>query len=357
MKISAFNVYNYNNIAFNGNISPKQNLYHTLKKRLHTADEVFQLIDKQKEEDRYIGSLPVNWVRAFKPDEIKDKTTEIFHIFSDFATDAISTENHLYSKEEDVPLLKLKYRLDKALNTNSNIEYIGSGDYGRVYRIQALDEDVALKIFYSDITMKLLKAFHGNPMEISNAVALNHTLKPNQCSKFYCAKISQLDEKDGFMLTKFVEPDNKKYPPLTPFDYSRFLYMDANRNKGENFIGGRLIDYGDIRQKFPNKKQQQMAKQLLPLIKKKDIEGIRALNDKYSDNKNWESYLKGTTTLFQRKAREPEYFAINIAPNLTKTDIQMYSLLGVDFSDIEKYDFRKTPHKYIIHLRNLGFKV
>ena len=357
MKISALNVYNYNNIVFKGNKSPKKNLFHTLKKRFHTSNEVFELIDKRDEEERYLGSLPVNWVRAFKPEEIKDKTTEIFHIFSDFATDAISTENHVYSKEEDFPLLKLKYRLDKEINTDTKIEYIGSGDYGRVYRIQALDEDVALKIYYSDMNNKLLKAFHGNPMEISNAIALNHTLKPNQCSKFYCAKISQLDEKDGFMLTKFVEPDNKKYPPLTPFDYSRFLYMDANRNRGENFIGGRLIDYGDIRQKFPNHEQQQMAKQLLPFIKKKDIEGIKSLNDKFSDNKEWKKYLQGTTALFQRKVKEPAYFAMYIAPNLTKTDIQMYSFLGVDFSAIEEYDYSKTTPENIQALKNLGFNI
>ena len=357
MKISALSFYSYNNLTFNGEKKSQPNLYHTLQKRLHTADEVFQLIDKRGEEERYLGSLPVNWVRAFKPEEIKQKTTEIFHIFSDFANDAMSTENHVYSKEEDVPLVKLKNSLDKAMNTDTNIEFIGSGDYGRVYRIQALDEDVALKIFYSDITMKFLKAFHGNPIEISNAIALNHTLKPNQCSKFYCAKISQFNEKDGFMLTKFVEPDNKNYPPLTPFDYSRFLYIDANRNKGENFIGSRLIDYGDIRKKYLTFQEQQMAKQLLPLMKKKDIAGISALNDKYSDNKDWKMFCKSTTSLFQRKVKEPLYFAMNIAPKLTKTDIQMYSLLGVDFSDIENYDYSNTLHKFVQNLRNLGFKV
>ena len=242
------------------------------------------------------------------------------------------------------------------MNTDSKVNFVDGGDYGRVYRIQALGEDIALKIFYSDVKPEF-KAFHGNPMEVSNAVALFHTLKPNQCSRFYCAKISLLDEKDGFLLTKFVEKDNKKYPEPDFYDYSRFLYIDARRNDGKNYIAGRLVDYGDVRPKFSIYEEQKIAKRLYPHIKKKDADGIVQLAQQYEGNEHWNSLCKKTTFFIRNIINQPEYFAQSCAKKLTKDDIQTYRAMGVDFTPVEKYNYKNLSPEDLDNMRTLGFNV
>ena len=275
----------------NKQYSPKK-IFHFFKKKFRSGREmgdfITNILPKLKPEERFIGCLPKKWIESFPKNKIKEKTQELNNIISTFAeTTSLQTKT---PNENLLPLTqKLSQQIEKFLGQKCDISYIGSGGFGRVFRIKCADEDLALKIF------------HDNPRinttlkEIANAASLNHLLKPNQRATFYCGRIPAENTTNGsYMLMQYIQPNpaakiNKhRFFDLDPLIYRKFDFSDDH---GENFVNNKLVDFGLINLMYSNRAMQNFAKKLLPLIKNGNVEAINQMKKTYQDNIDFKETL------------------------------------------------------------------
>lgn len=339
---------NLNTVSDRGPI----NLLHYLKKKLRSTAEVEATISRLSDSEKYVGFLPDNWRNKFSQAEIHDKTLKIQKIFSDFASQAYSETTK--NIEELVPQVsRFEKALEEEFGSACSVKFIGSGDYGKVFKIESCGEELALKIYHSDPPTHLLWA-HGKTKEIANAIYANRSMKPNQCSRFYFGKVVKGDESDGYMVTKLVHSKNESISePFNRWEYGRLELGD--KNKAGNIINNAITDYGGISYKFENRQQQLIAKELYPLIKKGDIQGIKKLKEKYACSPEFEDFTSDLTKSMRRFAVNPIAFA-NRAHFYTRNDIEAYRILGVDFKTIEQFDYSDAPVEIIDRLKALGLK-
>ncbi len=327
------------------------NLFHYLKKRLYSTNELNQVVLSTK--NRFLGSLPKNWIEKFSEDGIKDKTLMIDEIFSNFAIQSYSksTKNIQELKPQ---IDKLKNELEQILNSECKVEFIDSGVFGKVFKVSIDNEDFALKIFHSDPPAHLVHS-HGRTKEIANAIYLNKQLKPNQCSKFYFGKIAADNIEDGYMVTKFVQ-DNKKPKTPQPFvrhQYSRFYLGD--KEKSGNLTNGMIVDYGAVSMNYKNRNHQKYAKELFPLLNKGDVQAVKEFVNKHQNSNEFKDFFE----FFKRKMKiftQPIRF-FNDLNSYTKNQIDSYRALGLDFSKIENFDYSTVPNEIINNLLELGFRI
>lgn len=344
----------FNNISFKGasrsndarKIDAKdgfetKNLFHFLKKKLRTKKEIEAFILNLPAEKRYMGSLPDNWRKQFPPDKIKDKTSEIGKIFSDFAKSSYTSKTVNGSKLKK-QALELEKRLTESLNTQCRVSYINSGQYGKVFKIEGLNEELALKIFHNDPLYSRLNPEHGRTKEIANAIYYSNAIKPNQSSRFYMGKLALDDEPDGFMLTSWVKSEGKERNFIDLFDalyleYKKFTLKD----KGQNTIQNRLVDFGAISLSYENFRQQDFAKKLIPLIKKGDEKEILKLKEKYADDKD---FIKASQIIMQNINYYLDempalllYIIKDEPETLSLKELKGYRALGADFSPLKKH--------------------
>ncbi len=358
-------------VLFKGN--SKHNTYHHLKKSLYDTEVLLSDMSNLKENERYIGALPVEWTKSLKKDEIGEKTKQVYEILSDFADSASNIKTSmvlhplddgddkykkLHGKYKDYILepkdvwldefMYLEENLSRILDKDCEVSYLSSGSYGLVFKIEMGDKTCALKTYSSDGYSKSADITgHGAVSEIANAVYLNKTLKPSQCSKFYCAKIPAEYEKDGFLLTNFE--DGLKDGTLAsrqrmewfmqdrPY-WGRITFYDAH---DDNFSNGKLIDYGAVGYTFKDREALKLAKELFPLIMKGEEDKITEFKEKYKDSPGFdECMIKAGYFGGEIYSRRPAYFAEHcIEYKITPQMLRGFEALGIDYSKIKESNF------------------
>ncbi len=334
-----------------------KNLFRFLKKKLHSTGEICEFLTKLSDEEKYIGELPDKWRQKFSGADLGDITKQIQHLFSAFAREA-----HCEYKVKSDKLLKkaekLSKSLEKILGEKCIIQYLSKGHLGKVFRIRCAGEDLALKIFHSNPPTDLL-SFHGQTKEIANAVALNYCLKPNQCARFYCGKVTFNYAPDAFMLSQFVQNRNKKSginEKIGQWVYKKFHFGDISK-KG-NVINGKITDFGAVSYTFNNPIHQKIAKELYPLILNGDNEAIIKLKKKYSNDENFKKFIEGILRIPQKILKNPILFANKVSNGFfQKAEITAFKVLGLDFSVIENHKFSDISNEIIQKMRNLGLSI
>lgn len=271
------------------------NLLHFLKKRLYTVDEITYFVEKLSDEERYVGCLPDRWREKFDDANIKEGTLQIQKILSDFAKTCSS------GRETPMEFLSPEAReLAQAFQRylgECTVTPVRKGTFGKVFRIQGGGEDLALKIYHNN-PIEYLLSTHGQTVEVANAIHLNHVLKPNQCSRFYCAKMELPKNEGAFMLTEFVKESNTPQPldPWTLWDYGYFHFSDT---KDANFINGKVVDYGGISYNFDSYNEMKYAKKLYPLIQGCQAKEILKLREKYTGDKDFDKLISKARKLME----------------------------------------------------------
>lgn len=303
------------------------NLLHFLKKKLRTVDEIANFIQRLSEDEKYIGCLPGGWREKINIYDMKSSTLEIQKILSDFAAKSRTGKDTPIEKF-DLQIKELERKL-KSFFGECKVEHIGKGCFGRVFRIQCAGEDLALKIFHESPLQKTSYGF-GQVKEIANAVHMNYTLKPNQCSRFYCAKAGDRNSKDVYILTDFLESDGKShiYRSKKPWSYSRFCYSDY---KEENIINGKMIDFGGIFDTYRNPNVSAFEKELYSYIVSGNLEGISKMQKKYRDDSGFNAIISGIKKSVERRLSELSYFTKTDSV-YTKKELEACKALGVDLS-------------------------
>jgi len=347
-----------------------KNVYHYLKKSLYDTDELIENISGLEEEKRYIGALPIEWINALGGDNIGEDTAKVFKILSDFAdctSDMPANEGHYYGSDERYKKLlgrlpghilvpvenwlnkieELEEKLGQVFDEKPEISYLSMGSFGLVFKIKVNGKTCALKIYFDDGYKKEENGFsHGAASEIANAVYLNRTLKPSQCSKFYCAKIPAKDCEGGFLLTEYLDgsknstrSNNQRldwFMQEGPY-WGRITFQDAH---GDNFSNGKLIDYGAIEYTFKNRKTLALAKELMPAVVQGDVEKALKLKELYGKTPEYRECMEHLKLFSsEEKIDEPEEFLDHCVDyNITKKMIDAFRALGVDYSRIEILD-------------------
>lgn len=320
MKINTFSHFN---TEFKGS-----GLYRHLKKELCSKDELVSISDTIKDEDRSIGCLPKEWLQNIESGEIGEKTKQVHKILADFSEllHSFQMTEHKEKVNEILEAFRYKYFMEghseeetrKAvknledlikqksketvyysmketetaigdiLNSDCEIDYINSGSFGTVFKVTVEGKACALKIFKLMPGDNYLFQKHGEKSEIAGAVFLNKNIKPSQCAKFYLGRFSSNRRCDGYMLTGYVEkPENSGFNQLGVWNFfdkyaaSKYTVCDFNPN---NVIGGKLIDFGGVMPRFKNETQIKIAKELFPMVRVNDREGIEALRKKYNNS-------------------------------------------------------------------------
>lgn len=328
--------------------TPTLNLIRFFKKGLHDYEQIDGILCKISEDKKCLGSLPNMWRKMFAPSELPQKTKEIHDIFYDFAKKFQKTKDSL--SESSVTIKDFAKNLSKVLNDKTEVSYIDEGMFGSVVRIKGGKEDLALKVFHevADTTEpRAISAYkrHGQTMELQNAIALTHGLKPSQRARFYMGRITSLGEDGGYMLSEFVHPQKispSHLPPYSPkedFRYSRFLFGD--KLKLGNILDGKLLDFGDVSYRFPNKEQENIAKEIFPLICKGDTKKLADIKKQYKDNPDFAAVVQNSTADLVRHLSYPFNLIDFMNAKGAKEVLSSVNALGVDFPQLKAYKYFK----------------
>ena len=340
-------------------ITSKVNLMKFFKKGLHDYDQIEGILYHLPEEEKFLGALPNMWRKLFRPSEIPEKTQEMHNIFYDFAKNFQSAKGHW--AEETPAIKKLAKTLEVFFKSKIEANYIDEGMFGSVIRIEGAKEDLALKVFHEvpemiePSSVGIYKR-HGQTIELQNAIALTHGLRPSQRARFYMGRITSLGENGGYMLSEFVKSGKKsfsllpEYTPREDFIYSRFVYGD--RLKFGNILDGKLLDFGDISYKFPNKEQADIAKKIFPLICKGDTKKLIDIKKQYKDNPDFEAVVKNSSSTIVRHLSYPFNLISFMKSKGAKEVLSSLTALGVEFPELKTY--KQFKPEQILFLKSTG---
>ncbi len=353
--------------------------YRDARKNLVKESRFRYDISQTEKEERYVGSLPYEWILKFKKDpkapSIKENTEKIYKALGRFAKDSAQTpvkhafgckyyKTGLYDNLKDQRgahylepagrwsenIKRLQESLNEVFEDDCEIQYIDDQSFGIVFRITIGGKPCALKVFYTDREKEAQKApvGHGALHEIKNAIYSSNTLKPTQTSRFYCAKIPIGPETDGFMLTSFEQNSNnnmqgekqrQEWFAQDGLYWGRLTFYDAHEN---NFIDGKLIDFGAVGYTFSSPKAQKMAKEFFTLISRGEAEKVAEFRQKHEGEAEFEECM---AHLREYMGEEEDLATLeNFAEHcylrkLAKKIIASFKALGADYSKFENADF------------------
>ena len=193
-------------------------------------------------------------------------------------------------------------------------------------------------------------------MELQNAIALTHGLKPSQRARFYMGRITSLGEDGGYMLSEFIQPSKMSgmelgaYTPREDFTYSRFLFGD--RLKRGNILDGKILDFGDVSYRFPNKEQEKIAKKIFPLICNGETEKLAAIKKQYKENPDFDAVVKNSTSDIVQYLSYPFNLVDFMKAKGAKEVLSSMNALGVDFPQLKAYKSFKPEQ--INFLKSVG---
>ena len=339
--------------------TPTINLIRFLKKGLHNFEQVDGIVLRLPDEKKMLGVLPENWRKLFATAELPQKTKEVHNILYDFAKKFQKTEGSL--SESNLTIQNFAKKLGDFLKIKTEVSYVDEGMFGSVVRIKGGKEDLALKVFHEipetvePYSMSAYKR-HGQTMELQNAIALTHGLKPSQRARFYMGRITSLGEDGGYMLSEFVSPSKMSgmelsaYTPREDFTYSRFLFGD--RLKRGNIMDGKILDFGDVSYRFPNKEQEKIAKEIFPLICNGETQKLAAIKKHYKNNPNFDAVVNKSSSNIVYYLSYPFNLVDFMKAKGAKEVLSSINALGVDFPQLKTYKAFKPEE--INFLKSVG---
>ena len=286
------------------------NLLHKFKRRMLSTQEIQGIFKRNPMQNRYLGHLPKDWFeRAKTPSEISSLTQSIFETFSNFVKStfsyATSSRSSFFKPYHRRKFCKL---FNQLTGKKLSIRYFDRGLYSKVFKMKVNDKDYALKVFHKFYIENLAKDVHGNVIEIANEISYNHARNSRKRVRFFFGKIAPNEHTpDGFIVSEFVHKTKKKTscPQGEPslFEYRRFDTQDAYYDR--NNLNGKIFDFGYILKTFSNKKAEKIAKEMLPLIAKGDVKGVKKLIEQYKGTSGYSEVIENIMQRFQLEEIRP----------------------------------------------------
>jgi len=270
-----FNNLKYNNISHSENKNHKnvgfQGLNRYLSKQFIESEEIaFDALKKYPKSRRFVGNLPSEWIAKIPKANRRETVQQIQDLFAGFSEKLYSPKSAKIQEDEKL-VADFSNQLKQILKLYTNIEYIDSGSAGKAYKLEVGLREYVFKVFHNDIG----DIFTGSSGKLIEPARAPHSNKKGCKSfvDFYFGKIATEESQDGFMLTKFVEQDEKFKPYEEIKRLLNFLkspvsssdsYISDGRDipDGLNIIGLKTIDFGELERvpKELNKKLKKFTK-------------------------------------------------------------------------------------------------
>ena len=220
------------------NLEFPQNLTDFLEKNPVNAYEIQKLLAIYPNTSRNIGSLPQEWNVGSHSDEIRE-------ILDKFRKEAACVSDKITFIKGN-PILTIQKELSNCLGKKVIVTELGTGKFAKVYRISVDGaKDVVMKVFHK----KPLTAYdsfniHGEFIEPQRGIFLS--ANSDKFAKTHCGKISTEIDKDGYILTEYLEESDKVLQQNEFIKLKNYLVFCDDVNEGHNVINGKMYDFGDI---------------------------------------------------------------------------------------------------------------
>ncbi len=259
--------------------------------------DILELIHKRKpSQNTLVGQLPQGIFDTLKNNVSKKELTpsikEIMNTFGEIAC-LLRHRNDTVNANKKLQDIALKFKL-AADAKDINLEYIGRGDYGKVYKINGLqdhrtNDDLILKVHHKVDKGPDWHRYksHGCFAEINTAEYWSNLWKQDtQRGKFYFADID-----NGFMVDNFIDQTTPKYKKYVN-EYTAGLKLTDEElafPNGHNKINGFSIDWGGVRVVNRVKNESKTARKVLSIMKQtlreqREIKWFELLDSKKFDD-------------------------------------------------------------------------
>jgi hypothetical protein len=312
-----------------------------LERVFYTGYQVEQLLKNNPNLSRTVGSLPKSWGKQLGKNGLI-QIDEMFYAFSKkcYATDKI------YKSDIE----HLKNQLSELLGKAVNVEYIGAGQIGKALKITVDDQSLVLKVFNQNIEERF-KGIHGNYSELSAAVYASQN-DPNHFASFYFGRFG--DDNNGYMVTQFLEGKSGRTKGFSFRDNIHTMYSsDTNY---ANYIGNKIIDYGDTKTAITSQftsEEMKILRRLSTALDNNSVEEILDIIKVYENNPSFENPKKYIQYLINNEAPKingsrivdgREEYIMGIEYFVERQEV--LSLLGLNaIPDIKVYYREYNPNK------------
>ncbi len=225
----------------------KLNLKQLLAKHIITGEKIIEILEKFPNTNRNIGNVPKVFFRKITKKKHSICALKLYDIFAKYALIlnydyTCDKEDYDYIECKDQELAK---ELTKLLRQKVSVKYTGHGCNGNGFKISLNNQNYFYKVFYlHNKPDKISIEKHGSNAEIPFAYFANKKGRKGQFAKFYFGRISSKYEKDCFMITEFLEKQDKK-----PQDGLHIDYITINPDeyrRSDNKINGKIVDFGGL---------------------------------------------------------------------------------------------------------------
>ena len=277
----------------------KINYANVLSKNLLDGKAIISLIETFKQNNRYIGSIPKEFLSNIEPKNKSDCAKQILDLFSFYAMELnydFKEDTDLFleqtGRELDKTLKQFESHLSKIINKDVKISYIGRGCNGNAYKLVIDGKAFCYKVYIAHCICEF-SAFnsHGACAEPSFGYFATKNGKKKQFVKFIFGKIASDWQFDAFSVSEFIQRNpNFKRDEIFKLDYLTISVSETR--KRDNVINAIIVDTGGIKEAVP-----EMAPKPIRSMVRVICQSINYKYDDYSLRHIWNIRNKNFKTL------------------------------------------------------------
>ncbi len=266
-----------------------------VRTKFHTPNQFIEVLNKHPKASRFLGVVPESWSGGSA-----DKAAQIQAVFTKFAksTCVPDTKEMLvldipYDFKIKIAAKMLELKMNKILGKKTHIEPLDSGAYGKTFILNDGKENFVIKTFHTGMDGGY--SIHGRGAEVLNACFASENATKGEFSDFYFGQFARKDDKDGFLVTKYIDKTNASAENVIGrrlYDWAQ--YIKVADDCFENHIGGTIIDFGhlEVNEDLADRKMRFIVKLIVETIDAQKADRIKPIIKQYGKTKEFTDAIK-----------------------------------------------------------------
>jgi len=258
---------------------PQEEIGVISKQAVSSSEFVMEAINKYPKSRRFVGNLPPDWIERLPKENRKDYVQKIQDLFSNLAEILSSkeTEYNLVVAKNQRHLTNFKLQFKNLLGADVGLYTLspeGNGSFAKAYVLKIDEKKYLFKVFHSDQTKQKRINSSWKLVEPARAPFVMRTSKKG-FAKFYFGRMAGLNDKDGFMLTEFLQEklmtEKQQCRNLLRLLTSHVLSLDIlYYGQLKNVINLKIFDYGELTLQPP-----EFLKKIKPKNNKLNVQEVK----------------------------------------------------------------------------------
>lgn len=254
-------------------------LFHWFKRESVGAISLNKYLQAYPQTNRNLGTLPYDWLKSFPTNERKNVTIQVQDLFASFSKDTSNIAGYgQYSgwsfvdcQQFEQGYKNLVRSLKEILKRKDiKIKYAGSGALKNCHRLDIGKYSYALSSFRDETAAKIgfggyYKPCHGRGYEPQNALTAYKRASQGRWTKPFMIRISDSQDKGGYILSKFVDKQQKTKFGIFQKKCDYFINADESDDIINNIntdIGGCFVNESYIKDSVVRHAKKYFAKML-----------------------------------------------------------------------------------------------